>query len=98
MEQIMTSIVKQKESTISKEIIVQNITEDTNTNAQAEECLRIKKYSSFKEKDISICEFIKRNYKDNTALQRETWMHVNMKHQDVKNGLERSKINANESL
>ena len=43
---LMTSIIKKKEgSVISKEIIVQNIMEDINTNAQAEECLRIKKYS-----------------------------------------------------
>ena len=69
----MTSIIKKKEAAvISKEIIVRNITEDINTNAQAEECFRIKKYGSFKEKDVSICEFIKRNYEDNIALQRET--------------------------
>ena len=43
---LMTSIIKKKEgSVISKEIIVQNIMEDINTNAQAEECLRIKNYS-----------------------------------------------------
>ena len=70
---LMTSIIKRKESAvISKEIIVRNITEDINTNAQAEECFRIKKYSLFKEKDVSICEFIKRNYEDNIALKRET--------------------------
>ena len=69
----MTSIIKKKEAdVISKEIIVRNITEDINTNAQAEEGFRIKKYSSFKEKDVSICEFIKRNYEDNIALRRET--------------------------
>ena len=51
-----------KVAAISKEIIVfRNITEDINTNARAEECFRIKKYSSFKEKDVSICEFIKKN-------------------------------------
>ena len=70
---LMTSIIKNKEAAaISKDIIVRNITEEINTNAQAEECFRIKKYSSFKEKDVSICEFIKRNYEDNIALQRET--------------------------
>ena len=53
----MTSIIKKKEAAvISKEIIVPNITEDINTNAQAEGCFRIKMYSSFKEKDISFCE------------------------------------------
>ena len=59
----MTSIIKMKKvAVISKEIIVfRNITEDINTNARAEECFRIKKYSSFKEKDVSICEFIKKN-------------------------------------
>ena len=68
----MTSIIKKKEAAvISKEIIVQNIMKDIITNAQAKECFRIKKYSSFKEKDVSICEFIKRNYKDNIVLQRE---------------------------
>ena len=51
----MTSIIKKKEAAvISKEIIAQNIMEDINTNAQAEECFCIKKYSSFKEKDVSI--------------------------------------------
>ena len=70
---LMTSIIKNKEAAaISKDIIVRNITEEINTNAQAEECFRIKKYSSFKEKDVSICEFIKRNYEDNITLQRET--------------------------
>ena len=70
---LMTSIIKNKEAAaISKDIIVRNITEEINTNAQAEQCFRIKKYSSFKEKDVSICEFIKRNYEDNIALQRET--------------------------
>ena len=50
---LMTSIIKKKEAAvISKEIIVRNITEDINTNAQAEECFRIKKYSLFKEKDF----------------------------------------------
>ena len=69
----MTSIIKNKEAAaISKDIIVRNITEEINTNAQAEECFRIKKYSSFKEKDVSICEFIKRNHEDDIALQRET--------------------------
>ena len=69
----MTSIIKNKEAAaISKDIIVRNITEEINTNAQAEECFRIKKYSSFKEKDVSIREFIKRNNEDNIALQRET--------------------------
>ena len=57
---------------ISKEIIVRNVTEDINTNAQVEECFRIKQYSSFKEKDVSICEFIKRNYEDKITLQKET--------------------------
>ena len=61
----MTSIIKKKEAAvISKEIIVRNIAEEVNTNDQAEECFRIKKYSSFKEKDVSICEFIKRNYEE----------------------------------
>ena len=70
---LMASIIKNKEAAaISKEIIIRNITEKINTNAQAEECFRIKKYVSFKEKDISICEFIKRNYEDNIALQRKT--------------------------
>ena len=33
----------------------------------------MKKYCSFKEKDVvSICEFIKRNYENIIALQRET--------------------------
>ena len=65
--------MKNKEpAAISKDIIVWNISEEINTNAQAEECFRIKKYSSFKEKDVSICEFIKRNYEDNIALQRQT--------------------------
>ena len=69
----MTSIIKNKEAAaISKEIIVRNITEEIDTNAQAEECFRIKKYSSFKKKDVSICEFIKRNYEDSIALQSET--------------------------
>ena len=70
---LMTSIIKKKEAAvISKEIIVRNITEDINTNAQAEECFHIKKYSSFKEEDVSICEFIKKNYEGNIGLQRKT--------------------------
>ena len=68
--------------------------EDINTNAQAEECFRVKRYSSFKEKDASICEFIKRNCEDNTALQRETVDECLHEIQEVKNWLERSKTNA----
>ena len=70
---LMTSIIKKKEAAvISKEITVRNITDDINTNAQPEECFRIKKYSSFKDKGISIFKIIKKNYKDNIDLQRET--------------------------
>ena len=39
---LMTSIIKNKEpAAISKDIIVRNITEEIDTNAQAEECFRI---------------------------------------------------------
>ena len=70
---LMTSVIKKKEAAaISKEIIVQNIMEDINTIAQEEDCFSIKKNSSFKKKDVSICKFLKRNYEGNTALQRET--------------------------
>ena len=69
---LMTSIIKNKEpAAISKKIIVRNITEEINNNIQAEGYFQIKKYSSFKEKDVSIYEFIERNYEDNIALQRE---------------------------
>ena len=69
----MTSIIKKKEAAvISKEITVRNITDDINTNAQPEDCFRIKKYSSFKDKGISIFKIIKKNYEDNIDLQRET--------------------------
>ena len=48
---LMTSIIKNKEAAaISKDIIVRNITEEINTNAQAERCFCIKKYSYLKRK------------------------------------------------
>ena len=86
---LMTSIIKKKEAdVISKEITVRNITEDINTNAQPEECFRIKKYSLFKEN-------LSKGITKMTLLYKEKrWMHVYMKFQNVKNGLERSKINA----
>ena len=93
---LMTSIIKKKEGAIiSKEIIVRNITEDINTNAQAEECFRVKEYGSFKEKEMSVFANLSKGITKITLFYKEKrWVHVYMKFQNVKNRLERSKINA----
>ena len=69
----MTNNIENKvDALISKEITAQNIMEDINNKAQAEELFRITMYSSFEEKHVFIFEFIKWNCEDNIVLQRET--------------------------
>ena len=49
---------------------IRTIFAETNTNAQAEECFKIKKYSSRLNENMNIVEFLKLNFLDNLGIFR----------------------------
>ena len=93
---LMTSIIKKKEAAvISKEITVRNITDDINTNAQPEECFVLKSIVHLKTKVSVFSKLSKRITKITLIYKEKRLMDVvYMNFQNVKDRLERSKINA----
>ena len=66
---LMEEKIKNKNEHLKlKDLPIRTIYTETNTNAQVEECFKIKKHSSNINKNINLTEFLKLNYHGNCGL------------------------------
>ena len=66
---LMEEKIKNKNEHLKlKDLPIRTIYTETNTNAQDEECFKIKKHSSNINQNINLTEFLELNYHDNCGL------------------------------